>query len=167
MQEVYNTIKKHNLPLWDKFPDLDLYMDQVLSLISKYFEGLPDSSDKELTASMINNYVKLKIIPPPSGKRYGKKHLAYLIMICMLKPVLPISAIKQIIDDAESNSGCEQVYYCFCSEYNAANKAAAEAAESRGAAGAYSSILSTALAARAEQSIALELLARETSAETK
>jgi DNA-binding transcriptional MerR regulator len=47
---------------------------------------------------MINNYVKLNIIPPPTKKKYSREHIAYLLIICSLKQVMPIPKIKEVID---------------------------------------------------------------------
>ena len=46
---------------------------------------------------MINNYVKLKFIPPPVKKKYSKMHLAYLLIICTLKQTLDMATIQKII----------------------------------------------------------------------
>lgn len=49
------------LPRWDELPDIDLYLDQVLTLLDKYLGPfLPENGGHALTASMINNYVKLQ-----------------------------------------------------------------------------------------------------------
>ena len=93
---VSRGLLEHTLPAWDELPDFELYMDQVLSLTGRYLEGMPNSEDSKLTASMINNYVKVKIIPAPQGKRYSRRHVAYLLLLCILKPVLPIAAIQKL-----------------------------------------------------------------------
>lgn len=57
------------LPRWDELPDIDLYLDQVLTLLDKYLGPfLPENGGHALTASMINNYVKLRIVPAPVKK---------------------------------------------------------------------------------------------------
>ncbi|MBS6511394.1 MAG: DUF1836 domain-containing protein, partial [Clostridiales bacterium] len=43
------------------------------------------------------NYVKKKLIPPALGKRYSPGHVAYLLFICTLKPVLSISEIHALL----------------------------------------------------------------------
>ncbi len=44
---------------WERLPELDLYMDQVITLMDKQLTPFTtDGSDKLLTPSMINNYVK-------------------------------------------------------------------------------------------------------------
>lgn len=102
------------LPRFHELPDVGLYMDQVVSIIDKYFKVLDRDDDKPIiTSSMINNYVKLGIIPPPVRKRYGADHLAYLIMICLLKQVLSMSEITLLIGGYGEELG--EKYDKFCS----------------------------------------------------
>lgn len=58
-----------HLPQWEELPDIDLYMDQVLNLVDRYLSPI---GVKPVTAAMINNYVKLNLIPKPIGKRYSR-----------------------------------------------------------------------------------------------
>ncbi len=92
-------LKNYSIPEWDSLPDLDLYMDQVIALLSQYLDFLPydENFDKLITPSIINNYVRMKIIPPPQKKKYSRVHLAYLIMICSLKQSLNISYVQKIL----------------------------------------------------------------------
>ena len=90
---------KFSLPRWENLPLIDLYMDQVLSLLEKYLGMFSENtSGKTITSSIINNYVKLGIIPPPVKKKYSREHIAYLLMVCIMKPVMPIAMIKLNID---------------------------------------------------------------------
>ena len=67
---------------WNAIPDLGLYMDQVITLITRMYEPLyGDATCGYLSASMINNYVKAKLIPRPIGKKYGREQIALLMMI--------------------------------------------------------------------------------------
>ena len=102
------------LPRFHELPDVGLYMDQVVSIIDKYFKVLDRDDDKPIiTSSMINNYVKLGIIPPPMRKRYGAEHLAYLIMICLLKQILSMSEITLLIGGY--GEALDEKYDKFCS----------------------------------------------------
>ena len=76
------SLGQRKLPRWDELPDLDLYMDQVLSLIHRYLGPEESPDGKGLTSSMVNHYVKMHIMPPPEKKKYNRIHLAYLIAIC-------------------------------------------------------------------------------------
>ena len=83
----------------EDIPNIDLYMDQVIALMEKYLSDLTTQEDSKLiTPSMINNYVKLNIIPAPTKKKYSREHIAYLVIICSLKQVMPIPKIKELID---------------------------------------------------------------------
>ena len=87
------------LPQFEHLPDIDLYMDQVISIIEKYLKIYikVTGSDRLITPSMINNYVKLCIIPSPNKKKYSRIHLAYLLVICTLKQTLNMSTIQKIM----------------------------------------------------------------------
>ena len=92
-------IEEYHLPTWAELPSLELYMDQVIILLTQYLSFIPmtNEDDKLITASIINNYVRMKVIPPPVKKKYSRIHIAYLIMICVLKQSLNISSIQKII----------------------------------------------------------------------
>ena len=110
-----------SLPQWDELPDLELYMDQVITLISKYlnFFGVSDGG-KPVTSSMINNYVKLGTIPPPQKKRYSRIHLAYLLVVCTLKQTLDMSTIKRLIPVGIDENAVKQLYTSFVRNQNKA-----------------------------------------------
>ena len=113
-----NYLNKHNLPNWDELPSIGLYMDQVITLISQYLSFLPANTDDQvITASAINNYVRMKIMPAPEKKKYNRIHLAYLIMICSLKQSLSISDIQRIIPAVLKESEVKDAYNEFISKY--------------------------------------------------
>ena len=56
-------------PRWDELPVLDLYLDQVLLYVNKVCKPAFTASDKGLTASMINNYVKHAYLEKPLKKK--------------------------------------------------------------------------------------------------
>ena len=54
-------------------PRIDLYMDQILTLVDEGLarnKRLPD--DKLLTKTMVNNYSKERLIMPVRGKKYSR-----------------------------------------------------------------------------------------------
>ena len=58
--------KAFDLPDWESLPRLGLYMDQVILLLTQYLGPLSRGEEnKPITASIINNYVRLKVMPPP------------------------------------------------------------------------------------------------------
>ena len=143
------------LPRWAELPDLALYMDQVLALMARYLEPCPGTDVKGLTASMVNNYVKQGVLPPPVKKRYGREHLATLVMICLLKPILPIATIRKLLDVQLRGESLEGCYDAFCALFEQTGRTVSARAE--GETPAEARILRAALKAQAEQALALRL----------
>ncbi len=159
MKEIQNKAPEElaglSLPQWEELPDLELYMDQVLSLVGRY---LPAGEDRGLTASMVNNYVKQKVLPPPVNKRYGRGHIAALLMICSLKSVMPISAVQQLFESRGGAEGLEELYADFRRLYTQANSAVAAQLEQLSGEDARQIFLFSALFSRAAQALAMGLL---------
>ncbi|MDF2536220.1 MAG: hypothetical protein K0R18_2382 [Bacillales bacterium] len=104
------------LPRWEELPDFELYSDQVVQLVNGYLHLVEEVEKDVLTASMINNYVKQKMIPKPDKKKYQKVHLAYLIAIGLLKKVLTITQVNDGIRYQSEVSGLIGAYNLFCIE---------------------------------------------------
>ena len=92
-------LHEFNLPTWDELPQIELYMDQVIVLLNDYLGpfSYDGTDDKLITAAMVNNYVKMKLVPPPVKKKYGRQHLALLVMLCALKSTLSIAVVSRIL----------------------------------------------------------------------
>lgn len=152
----------HKLPRWDELPDFDLYMDQVLAFVAKY---LPGTDDKPLTSSMVNNYVKMGVVPAPIRKKYSRHHIAYLIVICVMKSAISIAAIRKVIENELVTDTDETFYNRFCDMYEQINAAVAAAAEKISSATETSAerlkqtVMTAALRAQAEQAQAERALA--------
>ena len=113
-------IRNYSLPEWNQLPAIDLYMDQVLSLLEQYLSIYYETNDnkKFITASMINNYVKLNIIPAPKKKKYSKEHIAYLLIVCTLKQTLDMATIKKILTVDNNNENIKDLYTSFVQNQN-------------------------------------------------
>ena len=63
-------------------------MDRVITFIGRIYAPIyGDDVRAFLSASMINNYVKARLIPRPAGKKYSREQVALLVMIVPLKQV--------------------------------------------------------------------------------
>ena len=118
-------MQTYHLPRWEELPDIELYMDQVITLIERYLFPLVDhlegDKNKGITSAMINNYVKLGMMPKPYKKRYERVHLAHMIVITILKQVILIPEVKQGIYLQTIMSGnIERAYDLFCDELEGA-----------------------------------------------
>lgn len=110
-----------HIPRWEDMPELELYMDQVITLVDRYLSPLIRMEKHPLlTSSMVNNYVKLGLIPAPQKKRYNRRHLAFLVAITLLKQVLTIPEIKEGIVFQGKAVGIREAYNLFCDEQEAA-----------------------------------------------
>lgn len=107
------------MPRWDELPDIDIYMDQLVKIVDRYTSNLQLEHTKPLTPSMINNYVKLKLVPKPYKKKYGKKHLARIIVITVLKQAFEIPAIKSGIEFQIDSTDSKDAYNFFCDHLEA------------------------------------------------
>ena len=120
LPEWLDKLEKFDLPDWESLPQLDLYMDQVILLLTRYLSPLDVSGDeKAITASIINNYVRMKVMPPPVKKRYSRVHLAYLVIICTLKQSLSISCIQRMLPEDHSEAAARTLYEDFVRQYRA------------------------------------------------
>ncbi|MDT2814410.1 DUF1836 domain-containing protein [Vagococcus carniphilus] len=102
------------LPRWDELPDIEIYMDQLVKIVDKYTQPLLLDHTKALTPSMINNYVKLKLVPKPYKKKYGKNHLARVLVITILKQAFEIPAIRNGIELKIDATNAKEAYNLFC-----------------------------------------------------
>ena len=116
-------IEKFHIPRWEELPEIDLYLDQVVSFIDKYllYYINNDISQKDerkeqnvLTKTMINNYVKQKIMDAPIKKKYNRNNIAYLFVICILKQVYSINEIDKLIKFTLETTPVEFAYNRFC-----------------------------------------------------
>ena len=79
-------------------PDLDLYMDQIMTLFETHLaNNKKNEEDKLLTKTMINNYSKAKVITPVKGKKYTKEQILQMLIIYQLKNNLSIQEIKELL----------------------------------------------------------------------
>ena len=124
MLEWDRLLDGYQLPGWDEFPELPLYMDQVIYLMNQYLSPLYQAAEQKLvTPAMINNYVKLGIIPRPAKKRYGRVHLAFLIMVCLLKQTISIVEIKKLIPAALEEEDTKSLYESFLAVFQGGKNA--------------------------------------------
>ncbi len=83
----------------EDIPNIDLYMDQITTFMDAQLEtSKRHSEDKILTKTMINNYTKNNLLPPPEKKKYSKEHVLTLIFIYYFKTIFSINDIQGILN---------------------------------------------------------------------
>lgn len=82
-----------------EIPNIDLYMDQVTTFMEEHLQSSKRyPEDKILTKTMINNYAKNHLLPPPDRKKYSKEHILLLIYIYYYKGILSIGDIERLLE---------------------------------------------------------------------
>lgn len=103
MNELKDEIReliRLNFVLPEDIPEIELYMDQVTRFMDTHLHKnirADGNDDKTLTKTMINNYIKNKLLPPPEKKKYTKEHIIMLISIYYLKNFISISDIQKML----------------------------------------------------------------------
>ena len=120
LQRWETYVDGYALPAWESIPDFGLYMDQVIVILQQYLYFIPapsEGKDSFVTASTINNYVRLKLMPPPVKKKYGRVHIAYLLIILTLKLSLSISQIAQLLPMGLAEPQVRALYADYCQKF--------------------------------------------------
>ena len=83
----------------NEIPDVDLYMDQLTNLMNGLLSHTTRNpgEDKILTKTMINNYAKNDLLPPPDKKKYSREHILMLIFIYYSKGIMSITDIRTML----------------------------------------------------------------------
>ena len=99
LEELLKTLKSIGYVKSVDIPSIDLYMDQITTFMDEQLAACKrHDSDKILTKTMINNYAKNNLLPPPEKKKYSKEHVLTLIFIYYFKNILSISDIQSILN---------------------------------------------------------------------
>ena len=109
MSKLKESFENFILPSYREIPDVGLYLDQVVKYINSWFADFPDMN---VTASMLTNYVKLKIVSRSGKKTYSRRQIAAFLFIAMAKSVLSMDNIRTIME-MNGESELEQFYESF------------------------------------------------------
>lgn len=95
IKKILDDIDTFNI---DDIPNIDLYMDQVTTYLNDKFANTKrHEDDKLMTKTMINNYVKSRLLPSPEKKKYTKDHMMVLIIIYFFKNIISINDVNKLI----------------------------------------------------------------------
>ncbi|MBE5856648.1 MAG: DUF1836 domain-containing protein [Lachnospiraceae bacterium] len=99
LNSIVDSVERIDCIKLDDIPDIDLYMDQVTTLIDGKLRSTTRNpgDDKILTKTMINNYTKNDLLPPPVKKKYTKEHVLLLIFTYYFKSMLSINDIQAML----------------------------------------------------------------------
>ena len=98
IEEVFSRYTDGSYIKASMLPDLDLYVDQITTFLTRHLSKTTRfEDDKIMTKTMINNYTKNHLLPPPDRKKYSRDHILLMIFIYYFKNFLPISDIQTIL----------------------------------------------------------------------
>lgn len=100
VEKVLNSFSEFDYIRTGDIPAIDLYMDQVTTFMDSKLKNTTRNpeEDKILTKTMINNYAKSDLLPPPVRKKYTKEHLLVMTFIYYFKSVMSIGDIEVILN---------------------------------------------------------------------
>lgn len=91
MNDKLKQIYEFKCPKWEELPN-NIFSSEIIEYFEEKFNPIFTDEDI-LTKSMIQNYVKWKMIPAPKGRKYSKEQIARIIVICIFKQVITIQDI--------------------------------------------------------------------------
>ena len=93
VMELAKEVSRNNTVTYDELPQYDLFLSQVIDYLNDKF------SDEKYTNNIVQNYIKSEVISKPEdGKKrgYTKLHLAHLVLLSYMRPVLTTEEIKKV-----------------------------------------------------------------------
>ena len=112
-EQTASAVRSFRLPRYREIPEVGLYLEQTAKYLSEYLGGLMENG---MTASMISNYVKKRLIESPRKKQYGREQIADLFFIAVMKSVLSLDDLKYFLGIQRETYPAERAYNYFCEE---------------------------------------------------
>lgn len=108
---IKDALNTNEITLHD-IPELDLYVDQIITLVDNILKENKRSADEKLlTKTMINNYSKARVIKPIKGKKYSKLQIIQILITYCMKNTLTIDEIKRVLNSHEFTAEEISTYY--------------------------------------------------------
>lgn len=103
-----------NVGKWEEWPDINLYMDQVISYLDKYMDYFRIYDDeKMITPSIINNNTKDGVLPKPVKKKYSRTLLSTLLMFCITRQVLSGRELSNMLGELTASDDFSELHKAF------------------------------------------------------
>ena len=113
LKDWLDKVQNATLPEYENIPDVNLYMDQVVSYVNDCLKSFTHKDQKVITNYMVNNYVKDKLISKPVDRKYTRNQVAYLIAITCLKKAASIEDLSILLDKNNSAFKDKELYEFF------------------------------------------------------
>ena len=93
IMKLAKEMSKNNMISYDDLPKYDLFLSQVIDYLNDKFP------EDKYTNNIVQNYIKSEVISrPEDGKKrgYTKLHLAQLVLLSYMRPLLTTEEIKKV-----------------------------------------------------------------------
>lgn len=93
IRNMAREISDNNIVAFEELPQYDLFLSQVIDYLNDKFEM------EKYTNNIVQNYIKSEVIcKPEDGKKrgYTKLHLAQLVLLSYMRPILTTEEIKKV-----------------------------------------------------------------------
>lgn len=100
IKKIAAGIAQNTVVSYEDLPRYDLFLSQVIDYLNDKFE------DEQYTSNIVQNYIKGEVISKPEdGKKrgYTKDHLAQLLLLSYMRPILTTEEIKKVFALAFNN----------------------------------------------------------------
>jgi hypothetical protein len=100
IKKIAAGIAQNTVVAYEDLPRYDLFLSQVIDYLNDKFE------DEQYTSNIVQNYIKGEVISKPEdGKKrgYTKDHLAQLLLLSYMRPILTTEEIKKVFALAFNN----------------------------------------------------------------
>lgn len=95
MKKLVEDMSKSSTIEYEELPNLDLFLSQVIDFLNDKFQN------ENYTKNIVQNYIKGCVISKPEdGKKkgYTKEHVAQLLLLSYMRPVLTTEEIKKVFN---------------------------------------------------------------------
>ena len=114
-------LARFRCPRFAELPDMGLYLEQTLGVVN---DALAPILNDPITSPMMNNYVKKGVVPAAVKKRYYREHLAYLVVMAVLKPVFTVDEVARFYEIQKTTYPLDVAYDFVIREFENALHAA-------------------------------------------
>lgn len=93
IRDLVEEMSKNSMVSYDDLPKYDLFLSQVIDYLNDKF------TEDKFTNNIVQNYIKSEVISKPEdGKKrgYTKVHLAQLVLLSYMRPLLKTDEIKKV-----------------------------------------------------------------------
>lgn len=108
IRKMAREISQNSVIPYEDLPRYDLFLSQVTDYLNDKFKG------EKYTNNIVQNYIKNEVISKPEDGRkrgYTKNHLAQLLLLSYMRPILTTEEIKKVFRLAfnEINDGEDDI----------------------------------------------------------